>query len=75
MNEKTKPGEENGREDIRWEAKEHGGCYREESEDEKERWKVEVFLIYHLCTVLVHKDSHFPISAMLELGLRHPPPK
>ena len=48
---KRKTGrEENRREEIRWGAKKHGGAYREESKDERERRRAEAFLIYHLCT-------------------------
>jgi len=42
MRSKDRRREGKGRE-TKWEAKEHGGCYREESEDEKERRKAEAF--------------------------------
>ena len=44
------------------------GCYCEKGKDEKNGRKAGVFQIY------IYKDSDFPLDAILELGLRHPPP-
>jgi len=58
MNEKTKTGEENGREEITVDGKRRStvDVIMRKSEDEKERRKAEVFLIYHL------RIQRFPFS-------------